>query len=350
MTEKQKFSAQVCSWCGIGFVACLIIALIFPYKPAQTPSSSKTRGTDAPAEMPLDCFVPVGHANNTTDDPNLFFDPEEIYGEDKVMKNHENVVDCVNGKAIGDYKPIDFPGPGGYADKFQKDMTLTKPDIYYDEDKNQFYKAQAVGPVGVKSEPTFEDLLDAIEWVESKGDCNALGDWTAWEEAEYIDYLEMETTCEYELRWLRQHDYSTWYYREAKAIGAYQLHKIYVDDVNRIMKLFTDERQKWRDKVGGSKIRKVVPVQIKGEDIYSFTYEDRWNRDKSREITTIYLQHYTGKANHKIAQKGQSCLQCFSNMSCFERAARIHNGGPKGYKNPKTIKYWNKIKARLESK
>ena len=46
---------------------------------------------------------------------------------------------------------------------------------------------------------TFDDLLDAIEWVESKGDANAIGD--------------------------------------GGELGPYQLKKIYVDDVNRIRKM-----------------------------------------------------------------------------------------------------------------
>ena len=48
------------------------------------------------------------------------------------------------------------------------------------------------------SEYGFEDLMDAIEQVESGGNANAVGDGGA-------------------------------------AIGAFQIHKIYVDDVNRIM-------------------------------------------------------------------------------------------------------------------
>lgn len=30
-----------------------------------------------------------------------------------------------------------------------------------------------------------------------------------------------------------------------------------------------------------------------------------------------------------------------------EKIARIHNGGPNGYKNPSTIGYWNKVKKEL---
>jgi len=30
-----------------------------------------------------------------------------------------------------------------------------------------------------------------------------------------------------------------------------------------------------------------------------------------------------------------------------EDIARIHNGGPNGYKNPATIKYWRKVRDQL---
>jgi hypothetical protein len=109
----------------------------------------------------------------------------------------------------------------------------------------------------------FNDLLDAIEQVESGGNKNAVGD-------------------------------------NGRAIGSFQLWKIYVDDVCRI---------------SGKK----------------FCYADRLSREKSREMVKIYLEFY-GK-----------------NKS-FEAMARIHNGGPNGWRNPKTVKYWYKVKKLLENK
>ena len=108
--------------------------------------------------------------------------------------------------------------------------------------------------------PSFEDLLDAIEFVESGGDSNAVGD-------------------------------------NGNAIGSFQIWKIYVDDVNRIL----------------------------GNDKYSYT--DRLDRSKSRDMATIYLNHYGGT---------------------FEEMARKFNGGPNGHKKEATLKYWVKVKERLE--
>jgi hypothetical protein len=84
-----------------------------------------------------------------------------------------------------------------------------------------------------------------------------------------------------------------------EAQGTLQIHKGYVDDVNRIVK----------------------------ENRY--TYEDRHDRKRSREMTTIYLTHYSKGKNLTI-----------------EEVARIHNGGPNGYTFKCTVNYGQKfIKA-----
>ena len=110
------------------------------------------------------------------------------------------------------------------------------------------------------AEPS-NDLLNAIAEVESGDEADAVGD-------------------------------------NGKAVGAYQIWKIYVDDVNRISKK-------------------------------NYTYEDRKSKKKSREMVKIFLNHYGGTT---------------------EEMARKHNGGPKGHKKKATLKYWRKIKAELEKK
>jgi hypothetical protein len=105
-------------------------------------------------------------------------------------------------------------------------------------------------------------LLDAIMQVESNGDSSAIGD-------------------------------------RGNAVGAYQIHKIYVDDVNRIL--------------GKAK----------------YTYDCRKDKAKSRRMTEIYIDHYG---------RGKTDLQ----------KARIHNGGPRGHKKKVTIKYAQKIKLVLD--
>lgn len=116
---------------------------------------------------------------------------------------------------------------------------------------------------------TFDDLLDAIEWVESKGDPWAVGD-------------------------------------NGKAVGSFQIHEIFFNDVKRI--------------------------QLKRPATFSwsacmFRLKDRYDPKKSRQMVTIYLKYYGGT---------------------FEEMARKHNGGPNGHKKESTKAYWLKVKARME--
>jgi type IV pilus biogenesis protein CpaD/CtpE len=83
-----------------------------------------------------------------------------------------------------------------------------------------------------------------------------------------------------------------------KAVGCLQIHPILVKDVNRIL-----GKQK-------------------------YTLKDRKNRQKSREMFKIYVNHYA---------KGKS----------DEVKARMWNGGPKGHKKKATLKYWKKVKKEL---
>lgn len=90
-----------------------------------------------------------------------------------------------------------------------------------------------------------------------------------------------------------------------KSVGMYQLGKLYVDDVNSIY---------------GT----------------SYKYADRLNPVVSRKITAKYLAHY-GKVYTRKTGKEPTA----------EVYARIHNGGPSGYKKKATIKYWRKVRNVL---
>ena len=112
-------------------------------------------------------------------------------------------------------------------------------------------------------------LLNALVWVESSRNEKAVGD-------------------------------------SGKAVGLLQLHKIYVDDVNRIL----------------------------GKKRYSYT--DRWNPQKSVEMAMVYLKHY-GRRYERLTGKKAS----------YEILARIHNGGPNGWKKAGTTVYWRKVRKHL---
>lgn len=139
-----------------------------------------------------------------------------------------------------------------------------------------------------KRTPTFDDLLDAIEQVESGGDPNAV--------------------CP-----------------DGCCIGAYQISAIYFDDVNRLARLLNSDHA-------------------------DFPYTDRWNKDYSRAMTRFYIKWYGyGKT--------------------FEDMARIHHGGPDGWRDDpqwfvrnrdytvneaidKIVncqEYWFKVEERMEA-
>jgi hypothetical protein len=90
-----------------------------------------------------------------------------------------------------------------------------------------------------------------------------------------------------------------------KAYGQYQIHKCYVDDVNRVYKT-------------------------------NYTHEDAFDRKKARIMVDLYLKHYCSQKR-------------LGRTPTFEDAARIHNGGPNGHKKDATIKYAKKFKANLQS-
>ena len=88
-----------------------------------------------------------------------------------------------------------------------------------------------------------------------------------------------------------------------KAVGILQLHKVYVDDANRI--------------VGYKK----------------YSYNDRYDVRKSEEMTRLVLTHY-GKHYKRI-----TCKRCTD-----EILARIHNRGFSQWNDKLGERYWNKVK------
>ena len=179
-----------------------------------------------------------------------------------------------------------------------------------------------------------DDLLNAIEWVESKGDANAMGDWQT------VGATDSQWQTHQGTKTAHGYPGGEVYYgiAQPQAIGAYQIHKIYVDDVNRIL----------------------ASVGLFKEQ---FTYSDRWDKDKSRQMVTIYLRWYWNHREEakKFPIKMSSCDTVWYRerirtpehesycWEIWESCARIHNGGPNGWKKESTKKYWLKVKARLET-
>ena len=89
-----------------------------------------------------------------------------------------------------------------------------------------------------------------------------------------------------------------------EAVGALQIRPIMVREVNRILK-----------------------IQGKTE---RFDLKDRFDRQQSIRMFMVWKNYH-----HKDSEP--------------EVIARNWNGGPKGYKKDRTIKYWNKIEKQLNN-
>lgn len=93
-----------------------------------------------------------------------------------------------------------------------------------------------------------------------------------------------------------------------KAFGCLQIHASYVEDINRI----------WNT---------------------DYKHTDAFNRDDAINMLMFYTAHYALKLEEETGRKATA-----------EDLARIHNGGPDGWKKPSTLKYWKKVEALLENK
>lgn len=85
-----------------------------------------------------------------------------------------------------------------------------------------------------------------------------------------------------------------------KAVGPAQIWAVTVQDVNRIY---------------GTR----------------YTLADRRHLDRSAEIFRLYTDHYGKRYGYPITD---------------ETRARIWNGGPNGPRNPRTLKYWSKVRSQ----
>ena len=128
-----------------------------------------------------------------------------------------------------------------------------------------------IKPKNIQPIITDGDLLNALIFVESRGNDSAIGD-----------------------RHLVGNE----------AVGALQIRPIMVREVNRICKRIGSHQR--------------------------FSLKDRFDRQKSIHMFMIWREFH-----HKD--------------DSAEVIARNWNGGPKGYKKDRTIKYWNKIEKQLNN-
>tara|TARA_R100000278_G_scaffold57019_1_gene47012 strand:- start:115 stop:483 length:369 start_codon:yes stop_codon:yes gene_type:complete len=67
-----------------------------------------------------------------------------------------------------------------------------------------------------------------------------------------------------------------------------------------------------------------------------YVHEDAFDREKSIDMFLIYMSIYATEA--RLGRKPTA-----------QDMARIHNGGPDGWKKPHTIKYWKKVEAIIDA-
>lgn len=90
------------------------------------------------------------------------------------------------------------------------------------------------------------------------------------------------------------------------AVGLVQIRKICVDDVNRIL------RHK------------------------KYTYADRYDPARSREMFDVYLNYYR-----------ENTLRRHGKPESYENLARLWNGGPGNWQTPDAGRYWQRVKREM---
>ena len=93
------------------------------------------------------------------------------------------------------------------------------------------------------------------------------------------------------------------YNSSEEAVGCLQIRPIMVREVNRILKKTGKEER--------------------------FDLEDRWDREKSLEMFHIWREYHHPNSTDEVI-------------------ARNWNGGPNGFNKESTLKYWKKVRGRLE--
>lgn len=102
-----------------------------------------------------------------------------------------------------------------------------------------------------------------------------------------------------------------------------------------IRKVFPKEQAKYEARRNGKPMT-YYPVLDDVNDLgYNYTVNDLDNDTKQREIFSLWLQHHGAQYKNK-----------FKKSPTRETLLRMWNGGPRGYNNPKTLKYVQEINKR----
>jgi len=118
-----------------------------------------------------------------------------------------------------------------------------------------------------------------------------------------IEVKQIETDIISALIYVESRGNDSAYNDSENAAGCLQIRPIMVREVNRILKKTGREER--------------------------FDLDDRWDRDKSLNMFHIWREYHHPNSTDEVI-------------------ARNWNGGPNGFNKESTLKYWKKVKGRLE--
>ena len=117
----------------------------------------------------------------------------------------------------------------------------------------------------------------------------------------------------------------------------------YTEEQEQLMSAIIMVESSGDDKAIGDNGKAICCMQIHFSYFYDSTeytrmggeYRDCFNRDFSKRIFDGYMKRYAKEA--------------WTDPASFdpEKVARIHNGGPRGYRKKATINYWRKVKDAM---
>lgn len=90
-----------------------------------------------------------------------------------------------------------------------------------------------------------------------------------------------------------------------------------------------------------SNVYQITPVYVRDCNRFHpvFTLADRFSRDRSQTMMQVYWAVY-----------GKRYADLTGNQPTYEVLARIHNGGPDGFKRRSTDRYWQRVKRELDKR
>lgn len=162
--------------------------------------------------------------------------------------------------------------------------------------KQQIIKTLSLITIVMVTTSSTSIIIDPIQGYDNMEKINRI-------EPEVIETPKIEPNIIDALIYVESRGNDSAYNSSEEAVGCLQIRPIMVREVNRILKKTgQDER---------------------------YDMEDRWDREKSLDMFHIWREYHHPNSTDEVI-------------------ARNWNGGPNGFNKESTLKYWKKVKGRLE--